>query len=314
MTTWTLKSKPPHDWFICLDIDPYFDYEHDPVEIYEKGFTRPIPLAERDIVATAFFNGETENPEFQIQAEEDITKEEIVQANRALARILGTELDLRPFYKKAGKDRVLGPLLAEFYGLKRMSRASLFEDIVNRIIQMRLSHKPTAKKMVFKVRERYGTHLMYAGKTLPGWPRPFQLASADPAQIRKIGPTLRKGEYITGLADKILAGDTDLEWLDKKADPLTFYNTISDIRGVGPTSAQDLMLFRPRTDAVFPGNKTRGEEKGLRRWIILSYGGDPDKTGEGEFEEMIKNWKGYEAAAIEFLFVRWLINKKKGNE
>jgi len=26
---------------------------------------------------------------------------------------------------------------------------------------------------------------------------------------------------------------------------------------------------------------------------------------------MIKKWKGFEAAAIEFLFVRWLINKKK---
>jgi len=263
MTSWALKSTPPHDWFICLDIDPYFDYEHNPAEIYEKGFTRPIPLDGRDIIATIFFNGEPENPEFQVQTEEDLTKEEINQANRALARILGTSLDFRPFYEKAALDPVLSPLLNEFYGLKRMSRATLFEDIMNRIIQMRLSHKPTARKMVFKVRERYGTHLIYSGKTLPGWPRPFQLAGADPLQIRSIGPTLRKGEYITGLANKVLAGDTDLEWLDEKADPMTFYNSISKIRGVGPTSAQDLMLFRPRPDAVFPGNKNKGKEKGL---------------------------------------------------
>lgn len=311
MTSWTLKSIPPHDWYICLDIPSYIDYEHDPVEIYENGFTRPIPLRDRDIIVTTFFNGDTENPEFQVQTDEDISKEEIGQANKVLARIMGTDLDLRPFYENAGHDRVLGPLLTEYYGLKRMSRATLFEDIMNRIIQMRLSHKPTAKKMVFKVRERYGTHLMYSGKTLPGWPRPLQLANVDPVHIRNIGPTLRKGEYITDFARNILAGDIDLEWLDQKSDPLTFYHSISDIRGIGPTSAQDLMLFRPRTDAVFPSNKTKGEEKGLRRWIILGYGGNPDNTTEDEFNELIKNWKGYEAAAIEFLFVNWMVQKKR---
>jgi hypothetical protein len=71
------------------------------------------------------------------------------------------------------------------------------------------------------------------------------------------------------------------------------------------------MLFRPRTDAVFPSNMSGGTEKGLRKWIIMSYGGDPDETSEAEFQEMIENWKGYEAAAIEFLFVNWVISQKK---
>ncbi len=314
MSSWTLKSIPPHDWFICLDIDPYFDHEHDPVEIVEKGYTRTIPLEERDIVATMFFNGDPENPEFHIQTEEDFSKSEIHQANKVFARILGADLDLRPFYDQAVKDPVLGPRMTEFYGLKRMSRATLLEDIMNRIIQMRLSHKPTAKKMAFKVRERYGTHLMHNGKTLPTWPRPFQIARADPAQIRKLGPTRRKGEFITGLAQDILAGELDMEWLDQHADPAVFYETISRVRGIGPTSAQDLMLFRPRTDAVFPSNIQKGKEKGLRRWIILSYGGDPDRTTEAEFKEMIKNWKGFEAAGIEFLFVNYIIESKKDRD
>lgn len=310
MTSWTLKSIPPHDWFICLDIDPYFDHEHDPEKIFEDGYTRPIPLENRDIIATLYFNGDTENPEFTIQTEEPLTGEEIDQANKVYSRILGTELDLRPFYDRMTNDRVLEPKMNEFYGLKRMSRASLFEDIVNRIIQMRLSHKPTAKKMVFKVRERYGAHLAHDGKTLPAWPRPFQLAGADPVQIHRLGPTLRKGEYITGLAHDIIAGNIDLDWLDTEADPLTFYDSISNVRGIGPTSAQDLMLFRPDTEAVFPSNKTKNKEKGLRRWIILSYGADPDKITDAEFNKMIEHWKGFEAAAIEFLFASWMINKK----
>lgn len=311
MSSWTLKSIPPHDWHICLDIDSYFDHEHDPEKIFEEGFTRPLPLDDRDIVVTVFFNGDPENPEFHIESPEELTKRDIATANKSLSRILGTELDIRPLYDKASADSVLSDKLIEFYGLKRMSRATLLDDVVNRIIQMRLSHKPTAKKMVFKVREAYGTHLTHNGQTLPAWPRPFQLSGADPAQIRKLGPTLKKGEYITDIAADLLAGELDFEYLDKEAPPSEFYEKMMKIRGVGPTSAQDLMLFRPRTDALFPSNMQKGEEKGLRKWIIMSYGADPSSLSEKDFQTLIKKWHGYEAAAIEFLFVNWVISQKK---
>jgi DNA-3-methyladenine glycosylase II len=311
MTTWSLNSVPPHDWFICLDIDPYFDFEHDPEKIIQEGYTRTIPLEARDIIVTTHFNGDPDQPVFHFETHEELTENEIIKANTILDRVFGISLNLAPMYEQAENDTVLGELMTEYYGLKRMSRATLFDDIVNRIIQMRLSHKPTAKKMVYKVRERYGAHLVHKGEPLPAWPRPYQLAKANPAEIRKLGPTLRKGEYLTGLAQDIVAGNMDIEWLDRDADPLTFYNTISKVRGVGPTSAQDMMLFRPRTDAVFPSHKNKGKEKGLRKWIILSYGGDPDHTTDSQFNEMIQNWKGFEAAAIEFLFANWIISKKE---
>jgi DNA-3-methyladenine glycosylase II len=315
MSSWILKSLPPHDWFICLDIDSYFDHEHNPDVIFEEGYTRPLPLRDRDIVVTVFFNGNTEKPEFHIETAESLTKEEITEATRVLARIFGTSIDLRPFYDQAANDPVLAPMLSEFYGLKRMSRANLLEDIMNRIIQMQLSHKPTAKKMAFKVRETYGTHLLWNGKTLPAWPRPFQLAKADPVQIRKLGPTLKKGEYLTGLAQDVLAGEVDLDYLDRDASPLEFFEKISEVRGIGPATAQDLMLFRERTDAVFPSNIQKNEEKGLRKWIIMSYGKNPDSTTENEFLEMITNWKGFESAAIEFMFVNWVMGyKRKKNQ
>ena len=114
-----------------------------------------------------------------------------------------------------------------------------------------------------------------------------------------------------GLAQDMLSGEVDLEYLDREASPQEFYDKISKIRGIGPTSAQDLMLFRESTEAIFPSNKSKGEEKGLRKWIIMSYDGDPSDTSEEEFQKMIKKWDGYEAAAIEFLFVNWVISYKK---
>lgn len=309
MSSWTLKSIPPHDWFICLDINEYFDHEHEPEKIFEEGFIRPVPVGDRDVIVTSFFNGDPEKPEFHIESAEPLDKEEIEQANKCLARILGTNLDLRPLYDKAADDPVLGPKLNELYGLKRMARANLFEDTINRIIEMRLSHKPTAKKMVFKVREKYGTLLTHKGENLPAWPRPHQLIKADPMSIRKLGPTKRKGEFIIGFAEDLLAGERDLEHLEN-CPPQEFYDTMREMRGVGPTSAQQLMLFRERTDAVFPSNKSKGQEKGLRKWVIMSYGEDPDTISEEDYQKLIADWQGYEAAALEFMFVNWVLSEK----
>ena len=312
MSSWTLKSIPPHDWFLCLDIDQYFDHEHEPEKVFEDGFTRPIPVSDRDIMVTSFFNGDPENPEFHFESPEALSKDEIEEANKSLARIFGTSIDLRPLYDRAADDPVLGPKLTDLYGLKRMARANLFEDAINRIIEMRLSHKPTAKKMVYNVRENYGSLVTTNGHSLPAWPRPHQLVKGDPMSIRQLepGPTKRKGEFIIGFAEDLVSGEHDLHHLET-CQPDVFYNTIQNVRGVGPTSAQQLMLFRERTDACFPSNKSKGKEKGLRKWITLSYGGDPDTIEEDDFQQLISNWEGYEASALEFLFVNWVLSEKE---
>jgi 3-methyladenine DNA glycosylase/8-oxoguanine DNA glycosylase len=310
MSSWTLKSIPPHDWFLCLDIDSYFDHEHEPETLYEQGFTRPLPLDERDILVTVYFNGDAESPEFNIESHDDLSKDEIEQANKRLSKILGINMDIRPLYDQAAKDPVLGDKLTSLYGLKRMTRANLFEDIQNRIVEMQMNHKPTAKKMMFAVREAFGTALVHNGQNIPAWPRPHQLMKGDPMSIRNLGPTKRKGQYLTELAADIHNGVVDMDLLES-CDPQTAYDQLTSIKGVGPTSGQDLIMMRGRPDAVFPSNKKKDEEKGLRRWIIMSYGEDPHTLSEQKFQDLISNWKGFEAAALEFLYVNWIITEKE---
>ncbi|MFU8860624.1 MAG: DNA-3-methyladenine glycosylase family protein [Cyclonatronaceae bacterium] len=309
-SSWTLKSIPPHDFFICLDVEQYFDLEHDPEQIFDKGFTRPVPLGDRDIVCSIFFNGDPDNPEFHITSAETLTKKEISEANISLSRILGTDLDIRPLYDRAKNDAVLGRHLTALYGLKRLSRANFFEDAMNRIIIAQIRHRPTAKKMVYGVREAYGIRLEYEGGNISAWPRPFRLVSADPASLKKHGLSLRKGEYVIGIADELVSGRTSNQQMESLAPP-DFYERARVMRGIGPTTAQDLMMFRNRTDAVFPSDIDKGQEKGLRRWIILSYGGDPNHTTDKQFQHMISDWKGYESCALEFLFVNWVLSEKQ---
>jgi hypothetical protein len=141
MSNWTLKSIPPHDWFLCLDVESYFDHEHDVETIFEEGFTRPIPIGDTDVIITVFFNGDPDSPEFHMETKESLSKDEIAEANKSLSKILGTEMDIRPLYDQASDDPLLADKLSSLYGLKRMTRANLFEDIQNRIVEMQMNHK-----------------------------------------------------------------------------------------------------------------------------------------------------------------------------
>ncbi|MDG5766687.1 hypothetical protein QA596_04345 [Balneolales bacterium ANBcel1] len=320
---WKITARPPHDFFLCLDVESYFDHEHQPERILDEGFTRPLPLPERDILVTIHFNGNPENPEFTVNAHDSLTETEREAADDTVRRILGTDIDLAPFYEQAADDPVLAPLFQELYGLKRVSRAHLFEDAVNRIIRTQIKHKPTARRMVYDVRSAYGTRLETSKGMIPAWPRPERLVSADPSSMMKHGLSRRKGEYLTGLAHELLHGELagthgnsggSVHQALKKLEnmpPVKFYEKMVSIRGIGPTTAQDLMLFRNRSDGVFPSNRERGREKALRRWIILSYGGNPDRCTEEAFQEMIRMWQGYEAAALEFLYVGWVLSEKR---
>jgi len=310
MSSWTLKSIPPHDWFLCLDVESYFDHEHDVETIFEEGFTRPIPVGDTDVIVTVFFNGDPDSPEFHMETKESLSKEEIKEANKSLSKVLGTEMDIRPLYDQASEDPLLGDKLSSLYGLKRMTRANLFEDIQNRIVEMQMNHKPTAKKMMFAVREAYGTALVHNGKNIPAWPRAHQLMKADPMGIRNLGPTKRKGQYLIELATDMIGGNIDMDHITNR-EPQEAYDLLTNIKGIGPTAGQDLMMMRGRPDAVFPSNKKKDEEKGLRRWIIASYGENPHTISEKKFQSLISNWTGFEGAALEFLYVNWIISEKE---
>lgn len=308
--SWTLPSVAPHDFFVSLDVASYFDHEHRPAEIPEKGMLRPVSLPDRDVLLRIHFNGETERPAFFIECDDVLDTEEKELANRQLARILGTELDLKPLYEQAGNDPQLSPIFEEAYGFKRISRASLFEDALNRIIIAQISHKPTARKMVYGVREAYGTRLESSLGRVSAWPQPSRLMKADPVALKKHGLSLRKGEYVVGLAHEMVSGALVPEELEQ-LPPQQFYDAIIPIRGIGPVIAQDLMLFRNRPDAAFPSNRQKGEEKGLRKWAILACGGDPDHTSEAEFERITRHWRGVEALALEHLYLQWVLRRKK---
>lgn len=306
-----IESKGPHDFFLTLDVEEYFAKEHDPEEIYEGGYAKTLSLAERDVLAVCRFNEDVEAPAFQVSFPEQdpLSIDETSEAETLLRRVLGADIDLSVLYAQAEDDPLIGPMIQDYYGFKRLAGANLYEDAFRDIIKSRISHKPTAKRMEQDVRRTYGTRFEWRGRDYYGFPRVETLASADPADWREFGISGRKAEYIIGLASAVADGTLSLQVLENM-EPDTFYEQVQKIRGIGPSTAQTLMLSRNRTDAVFPSHIVKGEEKGMRRWICYSYGVSKDITDEA-FDELIARWSGYEAAALELLYYRYVLAQLK---
>ncbi len=307
-----IAARAPHDFYLTFDVVDYFDAEHDDFEsIFETGLVRPLTLADRDVLSVIHFNGDPESPEFDVSFPGyELSEDELSEAEAQVRRIVGADLDLGALMEQAGDDPLLGPLMTEHYGFRRVARANLWEDAFDDIIRTRISHRPTAKRMAQDVRKAYGTHFEFNGKDYYAYPRPSAILGADPEQWRDDwGISRRKAQYVTGLAQEIVDGVTKLEDLEA-LDPDAFYERIQQVKGIGPSTAQELMLKRGRPDASFPSNEKKGQEKGLRRWIMYSYGLDPDSTSEKQFQSITKAWRGYEALAISFLYINYVMNEK----
>jgi 3-methyladenine DNA glycosylase/8-oxoguanine DNA glycosylase len=313
-----IESKPPHDFYLTLDVDEYFEAEYEPEEIFKGGLARPLNLADRVVLAVIHYNENPVEPAFEVEFPDQAAPSAAEQADvrRQVGRIVGSNLDVGAFGEQVADDEVMGPIVDEHFGFKRLSRGNFFEDAVRYIIRTRISHGPTKRNMVQSVRKTWGTAMAYRGRTYYSYPRPEVLKLVEPSDLREFGISKRKGEYITGLAKLVDSEEID-PWALEEMSPADFWEAVIDIRGVGPSTAQSLMFRRNRHDGHFFSRKTKvsgkdkREEKGWRRWILPSYGVDPHEASDEDYEAVRDRWRGFEALVSQYLFYDWLMAEKE---
>jgi DNA-3-methyladenine glycosylase II len=206
-------------------------------------------------------------------------------ARAALERILGLRADLKPFAAMAEQDPWLGPLAERMRGLKPPRFPTVFEALVNGIACQQLS----LVVGIHLLNRLTAAHGRAAGADADGpraFPDPDRLASLEPESLRPHGFSLTKARTIVEAARAIVAGDLDLEALER-LDDHTVMERLTRLRGVGRWTAEYVMLRGLGRLEIFPGDDV-GAHNSLSRHFDLE-----TPLDYASVQRLVARWRPY---------------------
>lgn len=156
------------------------------------------------------------------------------------AKIISADVDLKPFYKKLNQSAKLKSLAKSLYGLKPILTATAFESAAWAIIGQQIN-LTFAGKVKMRLERRYGKSIKYGNSRFYLFPDATKLARVRIPALKKMQFSLRKAEYLIGLAG-ICTKQKD--FFDSLSD--TPYNEAVEklitVRGIGIWSANYLLM------------------------------------------------------------------------
>jgi N-glycosylase/DNA lyase len=133
----------------------------------------------------------------------------------------------------------------------RILNQEVFETIISFIISAN-NQIPRIKKAVRIISERYGTYIGdYKGRSYYSFPRPEDLAKADPKDLREYARVGFRDKRIVEASKMIASGFLDFEE-DKKLQTDELRKKLIELPGVGPKVADCILLFAYHRRETFP--------------------------------------------------------------
>lgn len=198
------------------------------------------------------------------------------------------DTDLTPFYDLAKDDVLLSTPINEYYGLRNMGIPDLFEALCWGILgqQINLTFAYTLKRRFV---ESFGEHIEWNGQKYWIFPSPEFIANLTVKDLTELKMTTRKCEYLIGVAKLITQGNLSKESFIK-SDLKDAEKTLTDIRGIGPWTANYVLMRCLRFPSAFPI-----DDVGLHNVIKLLTGSNhkPTKKEIREYASAWKNWESY---------------------
>ena len=150
--------------------------------------------------------------------------------------LCGLDLDVPGFYRATAADPVLASLVPRLYGLRPTLASLPFEMLVGSVCaqQVNLTFAFTVRARLVR---RYGTPVRLNGGTVYAFPEPAVLARARVRDLRRMQLTVRKAEYIVGLAKRIVSGELDLPALVSGSNDQVVESLMA-VRGLGRWTAE----------------------------------------------------------------------------
>lgn len=183
-----------------------------------------------------------------------------------IARTLGVNRDLGPFYAASSTIPWLGPLAERLRGLKPPRYRSLWEAIVNAVVYQQVSLH-AASAVVQRIIEAFGTRLESEGAPVYVFPSAERVLAASDDTLRGMGLSGGKLATLRRAADAILTGTSDAATMEELPSP-EGAALLRGIKGIGPWTASVILLRGLGRLDVFPMN-----DSGVGRNLALAAGG-----------------------------------------
>ncbi|MFB5197167.1 DNA-3-methyladenine glycosylase family protein [Neobacillus sp. KR4-4] len=203
--------------------------------------------------------------------------------------------DLTPFYQMAKTDPFLKMTVEKFYGLRLIGIPDLFEALCWGVLgqQINLSFAYTLKKQFV---EKFGESIDWEGKKYWIFPSYKRIAKLTPIDLADIKMTVKKSEYIIGIAQLMASGELSKEKLREAENFKEVEKSLIKIRGIGPWTANYVLMRCLRFPAAFPI-----DDAGLINAIKTLLNMDRKPTKE-EILKISIPWRNWESYATFYLW------------
>ncbi|MBI1971628.1 MAG: hypothetical protein HYS52_02165 [Candidatus Wildermuthbacteria bacterium] len=214
-------------------------------------------------------------------------------------------LDLKDFYKKFSKDKVLGPAIKKLRGMRPGHPSSLYEYLIIGIVLQNASVRRSIQ-MFQTLLEHYGTLLEFNGRKLWCFWEPGGLKNVDEQALRalKVGYRAKSIKKI----DEQFTNGLDEEKL-RKQDRAIQMQELLKLYGVGPATVWYL-LFDVFHHWDFFNHVSPWEQKIYSK---LFFGRDPEKPVS--VKKLLKHFERYgeyKQLAVHYIWEDLWWRRKKG--
>ncbi|MXZ92846.1 MAG: DNA-3-methyladenine glycosylase 2 family protein [Chloroflexi bacterium] len=291
-----IRPVAPYDFELTAGQPNYSrDQEYKTEDYVDGAYIRLLDLGDKALLASVRSVGSLDEPELAVTLTGNgLTDDDAERAAAQLAWLLGCNQDLRPFYDSVGGDSILAEVVREFYGYHNTRTASVFEALVQAVMGQQIA---TAVARIVRnlLIEHYGVRASIGGREWYAFPRAESLATAEVDDLRQLKLSVRKSEYIQGIARAALESADGFEGMHELPDEEVIQRMVA-LRGVGQWTAQWVLVRALARPDGFPIG-----DLALRRTVAALYFDGAEIT-DGELLAFSGRWSPWRSYATAYLF------------
>jgi DNA-3-methyladenine glycosylase II len=242
---------------------------------WDGTYQRALDLGGRSVTVKVDQRGRPDQPSLSVAVltEGDQTATELVSIERQLVRILGLDVDLGGFYQLAKRQPRVGVLADRLRGVKPPRFVSLFEALVNAIANQQLSLE-VGIELLNRFAEAFGERPA-DGHGLVAFPAPESVLGSSIGELRALGFSTRKAEYLLSCAYAVASGAIDEVSL-QSSDRAAATEMLLGLRGIGRWSAEYVLLRGLGRIDVYPADDVGARNK-LQRFFEIPIAPDREQ-------------------------------------